>query len=68
MLTHDYNKDKPVVFSVPSGNFGNLTAGLLAKKMGLPVQKFIAATNLNKVVPDFFETKVFKPSSIHLDN
>lgn len=55
------NKDKPVVFSVPSGNFGNLTAGLLAKKMGLPVQKFIAATNLNKVVPDFFSTKVFNP-------
>ena len=55
------NKDKPIVFSVPSGNFGNLTAGLLAKRMGLPVQKFIAATNLNKVVPDFFSTKVFKP-------
>ncbi len=54
------NKNKPVVFSVPSGNFGNLTAGLIAKKMGLPIQKFIAATNLNKVVPDFFSTKAFK--------
>jgi threonine synthase len=57
------NKDKPVVFSVPSGNFGNLTAGLMAKRMGLPVQEFIAATNVNKVVPDFFSTKVFKPMS-----
>jgi threonine synthase len=55
------DKTKPVVFSVPSGNFGNLTAGLIAKRMGLPVHKFIAATNLNKVVPDFFETKIFKP-------
>lgn len=55
------NKSKPVVFSVPSGNFGNLTAGLMAKKMGLPVEKFIAATNMNKVVPDFFATKIFKP-------
>ncbi len=55
------NKNKPVVFSVPSGNFGNLTAGLIAKRMGLPVHKFVAATNLNKVVPDFFETKIFKP-------
>lgn len=55
--------NRPVVFSVPSGNFGNLTAGLLAKRLGLPVQKFIAATNINKVVPDFFATKVFTPTS-----
>ncbi len=55
------NKNKPVAFSVPSGNFGNLTAGLMARRMGLPVHKFIAATNLNKVVPDFFSTKIFKP-------
>jgi len=57
------DKSKQVVFSVPSGNFGNLTAGILAKKMGLPVYKFIAATNLNKVVPDFFTSKVFEPRS-----
>lgn len=57
------DKKKPVVFSVPSGNFGNLTAGLLARRMGLPVEKFIAATNLNKVVPDFFSSKVFTPMS-----
>ncbi|GLP97161.1 threonine synthase [Paraferrimonas sedimenticola] len=43
-----------VVVSVPSGNFGNLTAGLLAKAMGLPVAKFIAATNANDTVPRFW--------------
>jgi threonine synthase len=57
------SKKHPVVFSVPSGNFGNLTAGLIAKRMGLPIDKFIAATNLNKIVPDFFSTKVFTPMS-----
>ena len=53
--------EKPVVFSVPSGNFGNLTAGLLAKKMGLPVAKFIAATNVNDVVPEYLKSGEFKP-------
>jgi len=47
------NKDIPVVFSIPSGNFGNLTAGLLAYKMGLPIHQFIAATNQNDVVPAY---------------
>jgi threonine synthase len=42
-----------VVFSVPSGNFGNIGAGLLAWKMGLPVEQFIAATNANDTVPAF---------------
>ena len=53
-----------VVFSVPSGNFGNIGAGLLAYKMGLPVQQFIAATNANDTVPRFLETGVYetKPS------
>jgi threonine synthase len=46
----------PVVFSVPSGNFGNLTAGLLAKRIGLPVAQFIAATNANDVVPEFLRS------------
>lgn len=49
------------VFSVPSGNFGNLTAGLMAKKMGLPVDYFIAATNENDIVPHYLETGVFAP-------
>lgn len=44
---------KPLVFSVPSGNFGNLCAGLIAKKMGLPVAKFVASTNINDVVPNY---------------
>ncbi|MBL7814892.1 MAG: threonine synthase [Saprospiraceae bacterium] len=53
--------DKPVVFSVPSGNFGNLTAGLFAKKMGLPIHEFIAATNANDVVPQYLTTGEYKP-------
>ena len=45
-----------IVFSIPSGNFGNLTAGLLAKAMGLPIKRFIAATNANDTVPRYLET------------
>ncbi len=51
----------PVVFAVPSGNFGNLTAGLLAKRMGLPVDTFIAATNANDIVPDYLQRGEFNP-------
>lgn len=51
----------PVVFSVPSGNFGNLTAGLLAKHMGLPIANFVAATNPNDVVPEYLKTEKFNP-------
>ncbi len=52
---------QPIVFSIPSGNFGNLTAGLLAKKMGLPVHQFLAATNLNDVVPEYLTTGLYTP-------
>ncbi|NOW94867.1 threonine synthase [Mucilaginibacter sp. SG564] len=52
---------KKVIFSVPSGNFGNIGAGLLAWKMGLPVEKFIAATNVNDTVPEFLKTGVYQP-------
>lgn len=52
---------KPIVFSVPSGNFGNLVAGLFAKKMGLPIHQFIASTNENDVVPKFLETGNYEP-------
>ncbi|MFZ4546217.1 MAG: threonine synthase [Bacteroidales bacterium] len=52
---------KPAVISVPSGNLGNLTAGLISKKMGLSVHQFIAATNLNKVVPEYLMNGEFKP-------
>ncbi|MEO0779576.1 MAG: threonine synthase [Bacteroidota bacterium] len=54
-------KDMPVVFIVPSGNFGNLTAGLFAQRLGLPIHHFIAATNINDVVPSYLETGVFTP-------
>jgi threonine synthase len=52
-----------VVFSVPSGNFGNLTAGLFAKAMGIPVKHFIAATNINDIFPKYLETSVFEPKT-----
>lgn len=50
-----------VVFSIPSGNFGNLTAGLFAKAMGLPIKRFIAATNANDTVPRYLETGQWEP-------
>ncbi|MFO8234981.1 MAG: threonine synthase [Bacteroidales bacterium] len=52
-----------LIISVPSGNYGNLSAGIMAKSMGLPVQYFIAASNINKVVPDYLKTGVYKPRS-----
>lgn len=56
-------KKEPVVFSVPSGNFGNLTAGILAQKMGLPIKHFVAATNINDIVPKYLESGQFKPQA-----
>ncbi|MEO6284563.1 MAG: threonine synthase [Dyadobacter sp.] len=53
---------RPIVFSVPSGNFGNLSAGLLAYRMGLPVEHFVAATNLNNAVPRYLETGSYDPA------
>jgi threonine synthase len=50
-----------IVFSIPSGNFGNLTAGLFAKKMGLPIHHFIAATNVNDIVPEYLRTRTYTP-------
>ena len=50
----------PIV-SVPSGNFGNLTAGLIAKRIGLPVAQFVAATNVNDAVPDYLESGIYEP-------
>ncbi|NTE02183.1 threonine synthase [Agrobacterium tumefaciens] len=54
-----------LIFSVPSGNFGNIGAGLLAYKLGLPVKQFIAATNINDTVPRFLESGIYqtRPSS-----
>ena len=55
--------DKSVVISVPSGNLGNLTGGLIAKKMGLPISKFIAATNTNSVFTEYIDSGKFVPRS-----
>lgn len=54
-------KDNPPIVCVPSGNFGNICAGLLANASGLPVKHFIAATNANDVVPQYFETQNYQP-------
>ncbi len=60
----------PVVFSIPSGNFGNLTAGLFAQKMGLPIHHFIAATNINDVVPEYLQRGEYRsrPSKATISN
>tara|TARA_R110000796_G_scaffold35017_3_gene90251 strand:- start:235847 stop:237136 length:1290 start_codon:yes stop_codon:yes gene_type:complete len=50
-----------IVFSIPSGNFGNICAGMIAQQLGMPVKQFIAATNVNDVVPRFMETKNYDP-------
>lgn len=54
-------KNPKLVFSVPSGNFGNICAGMLAKKMGLPIAHFIASNNENNVVTRFLESKEYEP-------
>jgi threonine synthase len=52
---------RKLVFSVPSGNFGNICAGLLAKKMGLPISHFVASSNVNDVVGRYLETENYEP-------
>lgn len=54
-------RHQPIVFSVPSGNFGNLVAGLFAQRMGLPQVRFIAATNQNNIVPAYLHDGAFRP-------
>jgi threonine synthase len=54
-------KGKPVVVSVPSGNFGNICAGLMAKKIGLPIAHFVASTNANDTVPRFMGNQEYTP-------
>jgi threonine synthase len=49
-------RKQPIVFSVPSGNFGNICAGMIGQNMGLPIDHFIAATNINDAVPSYLET------------
>jgi len=55
------SKGKEIVFSVPSGNFGNICAGMVAQKLGMPVKHFVASTNVNDVVPKFMESGVYEP-------
>jgi threonine synthase len=55
------DRERGLVVSVPSGNFGNLTAGLIAKRIGLPVERFVAATNANDVVPQYLASGEYTP-------
>lgn len=55
------SKNKPIVFSVPSGNFGNICAGMLAQKLGFPFAHFIASNNANNVVKRYFKTNAYSP-------
>lgn len=55
------HKDNPPVVSVPSGNFGNICAGLLAMQSGLPLRHFIAACNANDIISDYLRTQELKP-------
>lgn len=53
--------NKPLIVSCPSGNFGNICAGILAKRMGLPIKHFVAATNTNDTVPQFLINGIYNP-------
>ena len=53
-------KSKNLVFSVPSGNFGNICAGIVARELGLPIKHFIASTNVNDTIPRYFKNGVFE--------
>jgi threonine synthase len=59
-----------VVFAVPSGNLGNLTAGVIAQRLGVPVGRFVAAANLNAVLPDYLRTGTYRtrPALLTLSN
>ncbi|MDX6181590.1 threonine synthase [Flavobacterium sp. Fl-77] len=62
--------NKPLVFSCPSGNFGNICAGIMAKKLGLPIEHFVASTNVNDTVPRFLASGEYdpKPSKATISN
>ncbi|MEH6703601.1 MAG: threonine synthase [Galbibacter orientalis] len=55
------SQNKELVFSVPSGNFGNICAGMMAYKLGLPVKHFVASTNINDTVPQYMATQEYSP-------
>mgnify|MGYP000359701925 FL=1 len=56
-----HKQHKDIVFSVPSGNFGNICAGIMAQKIGLPIKHFVASTNVNDTVPNYLKDGVYKP-------
>ena len=53
--------NKPIILSCPSGNFGNICAGIMAKRLGLPIAQFVASTNANDTVPRFLEKGIYEP-------
>jgi len=55
------DKTKKLVFSVPSGNYGNICAGMMAQKLGLPIHHFVTGTNVNNVVPNYLKTGKYEP-------
>ena len=55
--------NKKMIFSCPSGNFGNICAGIMAKKLGLPIEHFVASTNVNDAVPRFLENGIYVPKA-----
>ena len=65
-----HKKNKDIVFSVPSGNFGNICAGIMAQKLGLPVKHFVASTNVNDTVPNYLVDGNYdpKPSKATISN
>ncbi|MDX1365198.1 MAG: threonine synthase [Arenibacter latericius] len=60
---HAKSLGKEIIFSVPSGNFGNICAGIMAQKLGMPCKHFIAATNVNDIVPHFMATGSYNPKA-----
>ncbi|WP_439132142.1 threonine synthase [Polaribacter sp.] len=65
-----HKQHKDLVFSVPSGNFGNICAGIMAQKLGLPIKHFVASTNVNDTVPNYLKDGVYtpKPSKATISN
>ena len=56
-----HKQHKDIVFSIPSGNFGNICAGMMAQRLGLPIKHFIASNNENNVVTEYLKTETYKP-------
>ena len=65
-----HKKHKDLIFSVPSGNFGNICAGVMAQKLGLPIKHFVASTNINDTVPNYLMSGIYqsKPSKATISN